>query len=235
MAKEPKDFNGPRTANQNRKPFARVLIVCEGKKTEPYYLKELVRDLRVATTTFSIIPEGGDPSAIVERAIVSAESDGEYDYVFCVFDRDTHEWYAAACSRCRAKKLLKEDGTQIHLVAITSNPSFEYWLLLHLAPTTKPYKVAGKKSSGAQALADFAKVYKAQLKGRYEKGTTGVYASLREKLDDAIVYSNRANRAGLDNPHTLMGALVLAMRKIANGEHPNVSAIKNLRRGSESV
>jgi hypothetical protein len=215
---------------------ARVLLVCEGKKTEPLYLADLVDELRVPTASFEIVGAGSDPSAVVERAVARAESeDGDYDYIFCVFDRDTHQRYAEACERCRQRAPKRKGATDTKIVAITTNPSFEYWLLLHLKPTTKPYRRAGKKTSGDQAMADFSKEFLASTGKRYEKGLGGVYKILRPKLEGAIKFADTANSDGLDNPHTLVGAMITVMRNIAKGEKADVEAIEDLVRGEEAA
>ena len=158
MAKGPRETDERRHAKGNRRLFARVLIVCEGKKTEPAYLSDLRDELKAPTVSFEIVGAGADPSAVVARAIELAKAnDGDYDFVFCVFDRDMHARYADACERCR--KFKRVGNAAPKLIAITTNPCFEYWLLLHLKPTTRPYRQTGNKTSGDQALSEFTKAY----------------------------------------------------------------------------
>ncbi|SEW25597.1 RloB family protein [Luteibacter sp. 329MFSha] len=236
MAKAPRGLVEKRPTRPVKPTYASVLIVCEGKKTEPNYLKELKNDLRMSTADVTIVGEGRDPSAVVEQAInMSEDSSADYDYIFCVFDRDMHARYSEACNRCAQKQLSKEDDTPVQLVAITSNPSFEYWLLLHLNQTTKPYRMAGRKSSGDVVLAEFQKAFKADTKTSYTKGARGIYQALRPKLDEAIKYSARNNRDGLRNPHSLIGDLVTLMRSIANGQRPDLKAIRAMKREDEDA
>ena len=236
MAKGPRAGDERRDAKGRRKLIARVLIICEGKKTEPLYLSDLRDELKAPTVSFEVVGEGRDPSAVVKRAIEHAESvEGDYDYIFCVFDRDKHARYADACERCKTRRVKRQGAPNTKLVAITTNPSFEYWLLLHLNPTTRPYRQTGTKTSGDQVLSEFAKEYLRATGQKYSKGSRGVYKALRAKLDTAIDFSEKANRDGLGNPHSLVGAMITAMRNISTGKEPRIDAIEKIPRANESA
>lgn len=113
MAKGPRGLVEKREAAEKRKLYSRVLIVCEGMKTEPLYLSDLRDELKAPTINCEVVGEGRDPSAVVKRAVEHAESpDGDYDYVFCVFDRDKHEHYADACERCRNVEVKRRGGNR---------------------------------------------------------------------------------------------------------------------------
>lgn len=66
-----------------REPLQRFLIVCEGEKTEPAYFD----GFRVPSVTIEIAGLGKAPLTLVEQAI-DRRSKGQYDQVWCVFDRD---------------------------------------------------------------------------------------------------------------------------------------------------
>ena len=86
---------GPR-----REPYDRVLIVCEGSKTEPNYLREIVAHYRLSTANVEITGDGGSaPNSVVEYALTLFEGDPDYNAVFCVFDRDGHTTFLQACAR----------------------------------------------------------------------------------------------------------------------------------------
>lgn len=121
-----------------RKPASRelgkkILIACEGSKTEPAYFEGIRKSLRLSTVQIKILPhEGTDPLRIVEAAIAGRQdmkADKTWfpgDSVWAVFDGDEHRvnnlanWNSAIAKARQAK---------IHL-AIT-NPCFELWYLLH--------------------------------------------------------------------------------------------------------
>ena len=65
-----------------REPYDRVLIVCEGKKTEPYYFRGLRLHYRLSSANIEIMPaDGTDPLSIVSFAQTRL---GDYDRAFCV-------------------------------------------------------------------------------------------------------------------------------------------------------
>lgn len=49
----------------------RILIVCEGTKTEPKYLTDLVRSLKLSTTYIKVTPSlsGSGPKKVLEHAL----------------------------------------------------------------------------------------------------------------------------------------------------------------------
>lgn len=121
-----------------RDPYPRVLIVCEGAKTEPNYFSWIreVLGLNRENIVINDRRTGLDPQSLVKHAIGEFSKDQDFDHVYCVFDKDKHATYAAALDRTRSVRL--KGGAEIH--AITSVPCFEYWLLLHFDYTTRPYE-----------------------------------------------------------------------------------------------
>lgn len=109
----------------------RVLIVCEGTKTEPHYLRELLDDLHIRPQAVRVAPNNGtSPDSVVAHALALYDEDAvagdAFDQVYCVFDRDKHTTFDAAVQRTQA---LSAAGKPFE--AITSIPCFEVWLLLH--------------------------------------------------------------------------------------------------------
>ncbi len=83
---------GLRRRSQRRPPKVRILIVCEGRETEPNYFRGL-RDEEAVRQRFSLEVKkgkGGSCLAVVEEAVAEQEKAarrGEnYDEVWCVFD-----------------------------------------------------------------------------------------------------------------------------------------------------
>lgn len=118
-----------------KQPYDRVLIVCEGAKTEPNYFQEIRRSERLASAAVRIIPSelGTDPLKIVESAIKEFEKTREFDKIFVVFDRDDHQGYANGIAKATATngKLRNYEKRAVSFEAVVSVPSFELWLLLH--------------------------------------------------------------------------------------------------------
>ncbi len=200
---------------RDRARNTRYLIVCEGTKTEPHYFRELLDDLTIRTQLVRIAPNDGvSPDRVVAHALALYEDDAAsgdaYDTVYCVFDRDRHTTFDASVQR--TKDL---NGAGIPLVAITSTPCFEIWLLLHFGYTDHPFHPAGKKSVGDQVVAAL-KVKKGF--GKYGKGQKGIYAQLKDNLGDALDNADQLRRhcaaTGSTNPATDIDKLVLALRKL---------------------
>jgi hypothetical protein len=56
-------------AKESRKPYDKVLIVCEGEKTEPYYLIALRDHLKLSQANIKIDPNcDSSPTSVVKYA-----------------------------------------------------------------------------------------------------------------------------------------------------------------------
>ena len=118
-------------------PRPRILVLCEGTKTEPKYFKDWRHETRNAMVSVEIVGEGVVPKTLVERAVKlkrdaerearrTRDSFQRYDEIWCVFDRDEHPRFHEAMQQA------KDNG----ILLATSNPSFELWLLLHYQKVT---------------------------------------------------------------------------------------------------
>ena len=195
----------------------RYLIVCEGTETEPKYFAELLEDLGIRPQVVRIAPnEGVSPDRVVAHALYLYDEDAlggdAYDTVYCVFDRDTHTTFAAAVQRTRD---LSAEGKP--LIAITSTPCFEFWLLLHFGYSSMPFHATIKKSVGDRVVS--ALKTKAGF-GKYGKGQKGIYATVKDKLDDALRHADQLRQHGVAtgsvNPATDIDQLVLALQALSN-------------------
>src|SRR6266545_7393624 len=61
-----RDLPRRRSSDQPRR---RILVLCEGKETEPRYLEALYAELRPSRVQIVIEGHGEDPKALVERAV----------------------------------------------------------------------------------------------------------------------------------------------------------------------
>jgi len=207
----------------NRKPYDNVLIVCEGEKTEPYYFEEMRVYLDLDSTNIEIDGScGSSPKSVVNHAQKLFDSErashGNYDRVFCVFDRDQHETFDYALDKISSiNRALKKDGYSKEDVftAIRSVPAFEYWFLLHFTPSTRPYSPLVNKSVGDQVIDDL-RVYLPD----YEKKKEGMYKySIDNRLIDAAkahserIFKNSQNIGNI-NPSTNVHDLVKYLEKL---------------------
>src|SRR5690606_19893118 len=84
-----------------RETYAKILIVCEGEKTEPNYFAGARDYYKLNTANVEVCGEcGSDPVSVVrfakQRYREERDAGDAFNKVFCVFDRDTHPNYAQA-------------------------------------------------------------------------------------------------------------------------------------------
>jgi hypothetical protein len=195
-----------RRRKAKQSPYERVLIVCEGAKTEPNYFRWLRETFRLNRENVVVAHKktGLDPKSLVEYAISEYNAEKDFDRVCCVFDRDKHATYQAALDKIRSTRL--KGGRQIH--AITSVPCFELWLLLHFTCTTRQY-CAPLGGSDCELVIDDLKNY---IPG-YEKRSMDLLLYIdANRVDDAITNAKHLERfhetSGTDNPSTKVFVLV---------------------------
>jgi hypothetical protein len=111
----------------------KIIIACEGKKTEYGYFEEIRKSMRLPTLrVFVVHPDATDPLSIVQAAIDYRQARKNErawttgDRAWAVFDGDEHRLenpanWNDAIQRAQSK--------EIHLAI--SNPCFEFWYLLH--------------------------------------------------------------------------------------------------------
>lgn len=198
-----------------RKIYDRVLIVCEGKKTEPKYLRDLVDRCRLSNANVVIEGIGSEPRKVVATAKTLEKKErrlGEsYDVVYCVFDRDQHAHFDSASQEARDARLK----------LARSWPCFEYWLVLHFVYHRRPYARSGNKSATQNCVRDLKK----RLHG-YTKGMADVYEKLEDRLETAKSNAKRAlsdaAATGRPNPSTEVHLLVAYLQALQSGSerHP---------------
>ena len=186
-----------------REPYARILIVCEGKKTEPNYFRGLKDKLRLNNANIEITGESdSSPTSVVafarERYEKQEKAGFPFDKVFCVFDRNSHKDYQQALTQITA---MKPNNV---FRAITSVPAFEYYLLLHYEFTTKPY-------TSKQVLSELKKHIP-----KYRKGNKNIFNDVGDRLDVAKSNAEESLKAAIasntDNPSTKAHKLVEFMQ-----------------------
>jgi RloB-like protein len=165
----------------------RFLIVCEGGKTEPNYLRALRDDLKIQPTLVDIVhSKDNSPMGIFTYAKEiyekSKKQSDPYDTVYCVFDRDTHKKFEEALDKINKTKKFE---------SITTNPCFEFWLLLHFKYTSAAYKQKDKKSVGDQVEHDLKQF---DIFANYKKGQKDIYTLCKEKLSIAITNARQLRK-----------------------------------------
>lgn len=100
----------------SKKPLNKILIVCEGRNTEPSYFSKF----KIRSLTIIPINHKTNPDKIIARAIMESG----YTTKWCVFDKDS-------TSDHNFNKAIQQAISKGINVAY-SNQAFEYWLILHL-------------------------------------------------------------------------------------------------------
>lgn len=187
---------GPR-----REPYATVLVVCEGERTEVEYLKGLCRARRLSSANITVVGRGTDPVNVVRFAIEKAQREGGWDHVYCVFDRDRHANFAQAVDQLHHATV---EGTQFH--DGVTNPCFEFWILLHFEYSTRPYTGAGPRSPCDMVIARLK-----QHLPHYQKNDADLFEKLETRVPDAIRHAERLveynRRTKSKNPATSVHGL----------------------------
>lgn len=195
-----------------RDSYAKILIVCEGEKTEPNYFQGAKDYYALNSANVEICGDcGSDPVSIIKYAKQCYREERDagdaFDKIFCVFDRDAHPHYTQAMNE------ISGATPKNTFEAINSVPCFEYWLLLHFIHTTHPYAAQHNNSACNQVLSEL----RAYMPG-YAKGRVDVFKELVDQLDFAIQNAIRAWQTaqanGTDNPSTQVHELIEYLKNI---------------------
>ncbi len=188
-------------------PRLRIMLVCEGEKTERIYFTLFAAALRAANVQLEIPPRecGTDPKSVIAFGMTKFDEDVGIDRCFCIIDRDTHANFDEALDH--ANRYISEVRRPREFDVIVSYPSFEYWLLMHFARTTKPFVRSGDKSPGDMAVAELKKYLPT-----YAKNASAPMKTLFDKTDVAVANAastyKAALTAGTMNPSTRVHIVV---------------------------
>jgi hypothetical protein len=191
-----------------RRPNISILIVCEGEKTEPNYFKSLRDFLKLPIINVDVVDKGGAPITVVEKAINLVEQRkidhkrdkniSLYESVWCAFDIENPN------NNSSLQKAI-DKGLQNKIQLAISNPSFEYWYILHFEQTTRPF-TDGKE----------AKQYLKRFIRDYDPAKI-VFPSIFHRTKIALEFSKRSfistpKKSGdFQNPSTYVHSIVQEM------------------------
>jgi hypothetical protein len=184
-----------------------VLIVCEGRETEPNYLLGLCDARRINRANATIIRGGEetDARALVRKAQRRFEVDRDFDEVFVVCDCAAEDLSDA---RALAAKPLKHvTGRFVTVELIVSRPCFELWLLLHLEYVARPFPAAGPVIDQLRrSITD------------YDKADRQIFSKVQAGLDRAIANAAQLKAelaaTGAQLPDTDMPTLIERLNRL---------------------
>ena len=196
----------------SRAAYKKILIVCEGEKTEPDYFREARTHYRLGTVDVQVSGDcGPDPKSIVkfakQRFREEKNAGDPFDKVYCVFDKDGHATYEYALDA------LNSTARKDTYFAINSVPCFEYWLLLHFDYSTRPYT----NLSGNSPCHQVSKALKKYIPD-YQKGQRRIFDCFIDRLDQAMKNAEQALRDSehnqTDNPSTRVHQLIRVLQDL---------------------
>ena len=201
--------------------YTRILIVSEGRKTEPLYFDEIRIDQRLPTANIAAIPStpGTEPIQVVQYAkdlfengdIHKGIEPRVFDQVHAVFDRDDHASHFNALELAASLdgRLRNDNKRPVAFKAIASVPSFELWLLLHDEDIQAPIH-----------RDEVMRRLKQHIPG-YEKGAGRAFATTRDRLDTATqrarALAARFNAYSDPEPYTAIVELVNLLTTLRGG------------------
>jgi hypothetical protein len=196
-----------------RPAYDRILIVCEGSKTEPRYLDDIRQQLRIATAHINVIhsTNGTEPRQVVDSAEQVFLASRNFDLVVAVFDRDDHLTYNDALLRAEAldQTLRNSDRKLVGFKAVPSVPCFELWILLHF----QDIHAFGHRNDVIAAVSS-----EGRLPG-YSKGSKGIYAKTEDRIPEATARAahlrTQFDPATGTDPYTEMDWLVDKLRSLS--------------------
>ncbi|MDK1494243.1 RloB family protein [Sinorhizobium sp. 7-81] len=197
----------------HKRSYDRMLIVCEGEKTEVNYFEAIRREKRIPNADIEIVPSdyGTSPLNIVEYAIDHFKKSKAFDRVYAVFDRDDHDSYHNALAKAEAtdKKLKNDEGTATPFMAVPSVPNFELWVLLHFRDVLAPIH-RNEVYAALRKLAHYP---------TYAKNSKTVYQDTKGRLPEAsgrgVILRGRFDKHDGNDPYTDADVLTAELLKIA--------------------
>jgi hypothetical protein len=161
--------------SSNRKKKRAILLVVEGRETEPNYFNGF-KQTPLGRERFSIKIKGGggSPPDMVQTAI-KLKNDG-YDEIWCVFDTECVSLHANE-DKCReAMNLARQAGIQLAI----SNPAFEVWFIAHFIRSCACFR-------DPKALHDATDQYWLRhFNCHYDKSAANTYELLQARMTDAV-------------------------------------------------
>lgn len=170
----------------------RMHILCEGEKTEPYYLKGYVMNYAPSKANVICVPDVkyNTPIALVDAAILlkNSRDTSSDDEFWVVYDREAVAKYPHTLhAQARTKALAN------NVRIAFSNICFELWLLQHFGYRNTPYSCCDDLLKHSPLKADLLKVGITD----YNKGDPHLFAKIQPGLARARVRAEALNKDSL--------------------------------------
>lgn len=192
---------------KNRQIVCKILIVCEGTKTEPNYF-EAFKTLNGGTIVYDIDVRGlgQNTTNVVDKAI-ELQSKGDYDRVWAVFDKDSF-----SANKFNGA-IVKAQNNGIGCA--WSNEAFELWYLYHFmnrvtAMSRTEYKRAISEAVNRSPQYKKRKVYEYAKNDKDNYRIMTTYGSMENaiRFAEAKCCDYTDQRYATHNPCTMVFKLV---------------------------
>jgi len=192
---KPRSKSYSRRKHDTRNLYQRFLIICEGTKTEPQYFSHF----KHTGVRIEIIGTGRNTESLVDEA-VKRKKDGEFDQVWCVFDKDDfpEDQFENAIKQAE-KKGLK---------VAYSNQSFELWYVLHF----EYLHTSIDRKYYLEKIEHYLNI-------KYTKNNPEIFSHLQKYIYTAIINADKLlmeypdSHPEKDDPSTTVHKLVLELLK----------------------
>lgn len=213
--KRPKGRKSLKRRQGRRQPYDLVLIVTEGEKTEPNYIRGLRDHFELSNANIRVVYDAAnDPVRLVEycnEEQTQAKKEGEpYDALCCIFDGEIQDRVKAASDKARR--------SAAPIYCYISNPCFEFWLLLHFDLYRSPFRGTHTQTPCDQVIKKLLEHYPS-----YTKGSLQVFDDLSGNLTTAVTNSAQAlddaEKVNEWNPSTEVHKLVQYLETVAGQKY----------------
>ena len=202
--------------HEDVKVHCRILIVCEGEKTEPSYFKSFDQ-MQHDSIVYEINCEGGkiNTMQVVEKAIElrdkAIESGSPYDTVWAVFDKDD---FPSASFNAAIEK-----ANRHNIGCAWSNEAFELWYVFHFVNRVTAMNREEYKKAISKYIND-SPTYNQKAKYTYRKNDPKSHITMTTYGDEARAIRFASNQAAsfsdtryaTHNPCTTVYKLVRLLR-----------------------
>jgi hypothetical protein len=196
-----------RSLKRRERPIrCKILIVCEGTKTEPNYFNAFKLPQEPVVYDIETKGLGKNPMSVVGKAI-DLKNENDYDRVWSVFDKDafSDQLFNDAINKAESNKV----------GCAWSNEAFELWFLYHFVNRTTGMNREEYKKAISDAVNNSPN-FQSKTRYVYAKNDKDNYRVMTEygSMDNAIKYAEEMSKKYTDkryathNPCTMVFKLV---------------------------
>ena len=189
----------------------RILILCEGTKTEPNYFGGFKRSRSLTSVVVRPLrPRQVGPTGLLKRVREELREDQGWDEIYCVLDHDGRDVEINTFMKELDSICQTTDSCRIKM--ILSAPCFELWLLLHFEFTNRLFATGNRETSCEGVI----KKLQCHLPG-YRKNDTKVFEKCCGYVDTAT--KNARKLQSVESPshssHTNVWQLIERLLEIS--------------------